>query len=430
VKRETNGKRRLNFLRISPQISICILLAAFVIGCAALSGPNEEVEEIAVDVHALKGDPNKQKGIFVFFDGTQNTKSSQTNVWRLFDFLGKNNDPQMTAIYIKGVGSVDDAPVTGAALGRGMEQRILQGYRFISENYNPGDRIYIFGFSRGAHQARSLAGLISYAGVLATSDSDSDQLMKMGNQIIELVKKKSDEEYRDKWISWHHEQAPLLSIEIKSKLNLEMQPAEVTFLGVWDTVPGSSLKDYGICKEEKGFVKKYFYWLIPGIDKGERYKTDSYPPIHRIAHAVSLDEKRSKFSPLLLCHEINSQYTKISEVWFPGAHADVGGGYEDSKELPSISLEWMIELLSETYKLNAVPHLNVNANGLAHWSIGDRPANIGSKCVDRHPPENARIHPSVEERKRASPVPIRWKETRKQLDYPISCSTHSSGLTE
>lgn len=213
-----------------------------------------------------------------------------------------------------------------------------------------------------------------------------------------------------------------MAAEIKDQLNLEVWTAEVTFLGVWDTVPGSSLKNYGDCKEEKGFIKQYFYWLVPGVDKGERYKSDSYPAIRQIAHAVSLDEKRSKFAPLLVCRAINSEYTKIDEVWFPGAHADVGGGYQDSDELPTISLAWIIGLLDETYKLNTRPQFQGSAKGLAHWSIGDPPANIGSECVDRQPLARAELHTSFDERKKLSPVPIRWEGTVKSLHYPIDCS--------
>jgi uncharacterized protein (DUF2235 family) len=422
---EANYRKRIGKLfGGSFSIYACVALAAIVTGCASISDAEEEASNgLLVDKNVFQGDPASKKAIFVFLDGTANNPSSQTNVWRLYELLVKNNDPQMTAIYIQGVGSVKSAPLTEAALGRGMEQRILKGYKFISINYKPGDDIYLIGFSRGAHQARALAGLISYAGILDTSGKHSDQLKEFSNQIIELVKKKSDEDYRERWISWRSSQPSLLEAEIKQKLDLTMQPANVTFLGIWDTVPGSSLKDYGTCKEEKGFVKKYLYWLIPGIDKGERYKTDSYPPILHIAHAVALDEKRSKFTPILLCQKFKSANTQINEVWFPGAHADVGGGYDDSTELPTISLEWMIEMLSDSYTLTAIPDLDGNASGLAHWSMGDRPANLGSECVDRQPPEDAEYHDSVDERKRASPVPIRWQGTQKTLNYSISCST-------
>ena len=155
----------------------------------------------------------------------------------------KNNDPQTTATYIEGVGSVDQ-PLLGPALGHGMEERILRGYVFISQHYNPGDDVYLFGFSRGAHQVRALAGLLSYAGVPIESNRDHENLMKLGNNIIELVKKKSDKDYVDQRASWRPGHLPLLSIEMRDKLQLAMQPVEVTFLGVWDTVPGSSLKGY------------------------------------------------------------------------------------------------------------------------------------------------------------------------------------------
>ena len=427
MKRPENTKTLVDIL----QMSSCIALFALVVGCAPLSAADDEKQVLPTkkQMHKLAGDLNKHKSIFVFLDGTANDPKSGTNVWRLYEMLLKNNDPQMTAIYIEGVGNVRDKPITGAALGRGMEERILLGYEFIAKNYNPGDDIYIIGFSRGAHQARSLAGLLSYAGVPKTSGGGRDHRAETGNRIIELTKKKSDQDYADKWATWRPGQAPFLTSELKDKLKLEMQPAEVTFLGVWDTVPGSSLKNYGYCKEEKGFVKTYLYWLIPGIDKGERYKTDSYPPIRQIAHAVSIDEKRSKFAPLLVCQEINSKYTKLSEVWFPGAHADVGGGYQDSEgypsdELPSISLRWMLGLLEESYEFNNYrPQVKGNAKGLAHWSIGDSPANIGSDCIDRHIPTSAEIHESFNERKKSSPVPIRLDGTVVFLKYPIECLT-------
>ncbi|MEA2078259.1 MAG: DUF2235 domain-containing protein [Pseudomonadota bacterium] len=422
MERLTNIKRLIDIL----QMTCCIASVTFFIGYASLSGADDEKKVLPIkkQTHTLSGDADKHKSMFVFLDGTANDPKSGTNVWRLYEMLLKNNDPQMTAIYIEGVGSVRDKPISGAALGRGMEERILMGYEFIAKNYNSGDDIYIIGFSRGAHQARSLAGLLSYAGVPITSRGERDYLIETANKIIELTKKKSDQDFADKWVSWSPGQASLLASEIKEKLQLEMQTAEITFLGVWDTVPGSSLKDYGYCKEEKGFVKNYLYWLIPGIDKGERYKSDSYPAIRDIAHAVSLDEKRSKFAPLLLCPAINPEYTRISEVWFPGAHADVGGGYQDSDELPSISLRWMIDLLEESYEFNNIPpEVEENAKGLAHWSIKDFPANVGSDCIDRHIPANANIHTSFSERKNSSPVPIRMEGMVKSLNYPIKCST-------
>ena len=301
-----------------------------------------------------------------------------------------------------------------------MEQRILEGYEFVSKNFAPDDNVYIFGFSRGAHQARSLAGMISYAGVPVEQNDVNVQRKFTYNDVIELVKTKSDEDYREAWLSWSPGQAPPMESEINKKLGIGVKPVSIVFLGVWDTVPGSSLKKYGFCKEKRGFIKRGSVF-IPGIDKGERYKTDSYPPIRHIAHAVSLDEKRSKFRPLLVCPAIKDAETEIHEVWFPGAHADVGGGYADSDELSRISLLWMAKLLAKHYPIELSLGNEGNALGLAHWSIGDRPANIGSTCEDRLPYSGARIHPSAEERKKASTVRIRLCDEEMGLPYPMTC---------
>lgn len=402
-------------------LGILCLLAGLAIlpGAAAAITPNSDA---GVFIHPFEGDPQAARHIFVLFDGTRNTKDSATNVWRLFEILGANDEPQTTAIYLNGVGSLDAAPLTGAVLGRGMEARILKGYEFIAQHYAANDNLYIFDFSRGAHQARSLAGLIAYAGVpkiSATQDDPAD----ISNLIIERHKKRIEKDHLDFWKSWSPGRPPPLASELRDRYGLEMLPARVRFLGVWDTVPGSSLKKFADCSEKVGFVKRHLSWLIPGIDRGQRYKSGSYPPIRRIAHAVSIDEKRSKFSPLLLCDAINPEYTDTVEVWFPGAHADVGGGYADSSALPSLSLDWMLGLLGEAYPLERFPQTTGDALGLAHWSMADSPANKGSKCVDRELPEdNESIHPAYYARKNAASAPVRWRKEVRLLPYPIGCS--------
>lgn len=411
------------FLRQTNSIAVVSLLVALLFACTPTAKTHIETSEVSTKIIKLLGNPDQRKSIFVFLDGTLNDQKSGTNVWRLYNLVVNNNDPQTTGVYIEGVGSIDN-PVFGAALGQGMEERILKGYEFIAKNYHPGDDVYILGFSRGAHEARSLAGFLAYAGVPTLLANNQSNLSVVGNKILDFVKDKNDEDknYRQAWASWTPGQSPVLAAEIKEKYEQDTLPVEVKFLGVWDTVPGSSFKKYNGCKEEIGFWKTWFYWL-PMVSKGERYKTDSYPGIHYIAHAVSLDEKRSKFEPLLLCPPINGQFTKTIEVWFPGAHADVGGGYEDSHELPDISLSWMLDRLAENYKFNTTPpKIEGTAQGLAHWSISDSPANIGSECVDRKPLPAAKLHLSVDERKQSSPVPLRVKGVVKRLDYPLNCA--------
>lgn len=418
----------------SPNTILMMLLMYIGIG-ASVSGCTSAPVISKPDDFLIKmeGDSTKPKSIFVFLDGTGNDKASQTNVWRLFEKLKQYKNLQTSGRYIPGVGSIEEEleddpmlPFLGDALGMGMQTRILEGYDFIAENYNPGDKIYIFGFSRGAHQARALAGLIAYAGIPKKIAGDNDDRKKKWEDILKLVKDKRDEDYKDQWKHWKSSQASLLADEIKNNQNIaiDMQAAEITFLGIWDTVPGSSLKNYNDCKENIGFVKKYLHW-IPGISKGERYKSGSYPSIRRIAHAVSLDEQRSKFNPLLVCRETGQTYPQIDETWFPGAHADVGGGYKDSKALPSISLNWMIALLEDSYTFKSKPSKaeEEDAKGLAHWSMGDPPANIGSDCKDRRIPSNAKIHESFGARKSSGLVPILVKGKKLSLPYPAECVT-------
>ena len=100
----------------------------------------------------------------------------------------------------------------------------------------------------------------------------------------------------------------------------------------------------------------------------------------------------------------------------------MGGGYSDSDELPKISLEWMIQELSSSYKFGTVPVVNGKATALAHWSMGDRPGNARSKCVDRQFPDKESVHSSYDTRVSAGPVPIRVKGSVRNMKYPLKCA--------
>lgn len=364
---------------------------------------------LAVPVQAEDGDQAAAtKDIFVFFDGTQNTDESNTNVYRLYQLVSQDTKAP-SAKYFPGVGAMRFR-LLGSAFGKDMESKILDGYTYIAQNYRPGDRIFIFGFSRGAHEARSLAGLISYAGVQPT-DSSERELKSRGNRILELVKSKTDEDFVERWGSWKSADGPLLGDEIKTSLGINTLPAEIEFLGAWDTVPGSSFLHYGPCKEKEN------------RRDGDRYKTDSYPPIKAIAHAVALDEKRSKFRPLLICDAIDStRKTIISEKWFPGAHSDVGGGYKEGQGLTNISLNWMLEKLANHYRFEKGPQrFEENPLDVAHWSVGDKPGNKGSECEDRNPSQGADISEAAKQREKAGAAPLIafCEETKRK--YPVKC---------
>ena len=229
-------------------------------------------------------------------------------------------------------------------------------------------------------------------------------------RILEITKDQPDSEE-----TWDQQKPPLAHL-----LPVETQPVRVAFLGLWDTVPGSSFKTFNdaTCREHRGLAKRH--GLSP--TKGDRYKLGSYPPIERIAHAVSADEKRSMFEPVLVCDRLRGdKRAGITEMWFPGAHADVGGGYEDC-QLAGISLNWMIDQLAAIYRFpGGVPRFDANPKGVAHWSVADFPANFRSTCEDRRRPPDAKPHPSLTERQDATPVPLAISGTTYDLSYPIGC---------
>ena len=187
------------------------------------------------------------------------------------------------------------------------------------------------------------------------------------------------------------------------------------FLGVWDTVPGSQFKKYCECSE------------APDNVEGIRYKIWSYPTIREIAHAVSIDEKRSKFSRVLVCPPIDPARTIVHQAWFAGAHADVGGGYGDSNDLAGVSLNWMLELLEKHDLFNGnKPRVYADPAGLAHASICDFPANVGSDYEDRDIPQGAVLHASVRTRIQNGAVPLRKNGKVIHKDYSGSAKTPAS----
>jgi len=347
--------------------------------------------------------------LFVLFDGTNNDEESQTNVLALKRIIEQSTLPA-TVFYIEGVGAREDSQLLGDVLGVGMEERINAGYSFLSARHRPGDRIVIAGFSRGAHQARALAGLVAYAGLLDAPSAAPEKELMAVNRIIDITKDYQDADVDSAWSRNPGE--PPLRGALQARLGVSLRPAPIAFLGLWDTVPGSAFKEYVDCRE------------VPDSRRGERYKTGSYPSVAFIAHAVALDEKRSRFSPILLCPPMRPDLTVVDEQWFVGAHADVGGGYGmQGPTLSRISFAWMVKQLAValSHPLAASEPTGDDLLAPAHWSIGDAPANVRSKCVDRWRPPIARMHPSVEPRIQAGWADLIVRKARVNAPYPFAC---------
>lgn len=255
------------------------------------------------------------KRIVVCSDGTWNrpeedlAKDVPTNVLRIaraIQPVSADGVPQQV-FYDWGVGSYYNK-VVGGATGQGLHKNIMDGYRYIVQNYSPGDEIYLFGFSRGAYTVRSLCGLINNCGIVKRPDA---QLIQAAFDVY----KKPSAAY-----------APSGEKSIAFRGEHSHPSREVKFVGVWDTVGAMG-------------IPISFLGLFQ--DKDEFYDTKIGRNVRFARHALAIDEQRRDFEPTIWLPRENLD---LKQVWFVGAHSDVGGSYkpdDDGSLLSDITLEWM-----------------------------------------------------------------------------------------
>ncbi len=279
--------------------------------------------------HPAKKHP---KNIVVFCDGTWNSSDQKTkgnpprriptNVAKLFEAVcadDAHGDPQIVH-YIRGVGTSWDERILGGGFGYGISDNIKEGYQFICSNYAAGDRIFLFGFSRGAYTARSIAGFIHNMGILKRA-----HFYKLNEAY---------EHYRDKTAEWK----PGSEKSVGFQRDFGWPSKAIHFVGVWDTV-GALGAPYGVVLS----------WLIDKIFKCSFHDVKLSSSIKNAYHALASDELRWPFRPSLW--ELSSSHIKIDpddgslnfeQCRFAGVHSDVGGGYPEAG-LSDIALEWMAE---------------------------------------------------------------------------------------
>ena len=259
------------------------------------------------------------KRLIVCADGTWNRpdqedkgKRKPTNVVKLARAIlprDKNDIPQIV-FYDQGIGTgwgVADRLV-GGAFGRGLSENIIQCYQFLNLNYETGDEIYLFGFSRGAFTVRSLAGLIGTIGLLPKNN------MFYMPEAYELYR---DSEDADEIRGFRRDQAAY--------------SAEVTCVGVWDTVGALGIP-VGILDDVS--TARYSFH---NVDLGGHIKC--------AFHALSIDERRKLFAPAIWNSKSPLPRERFEQAWFAGVHSNVGGGYEPDG-LANCALHWMVNKTS------------------------------------------------------------------------------------
>lgn len=289
--------------------------------------------------------PNKR--LVFCFDGTWNRLDAPhpTNVVLIAQALKPQADDGTVQIihYDEGVGTAKEEKWGGGLFGHGLLTNMVEAYKFLIFNYEIGDEIYVFGFSRGAFTARSFVGLVEYAGIPRRRDAariteairhyenrpkDSDPLEALRQFRLECSPDLCVDASEDEWRAsrdplYTPGRAPILRIR---------------YVGVWDTVGSLG-------------VPASLPWAKWSNRKYQFHRSGLSSVVVSARHAVAVDERRNSFAPTLwdnlddlngsLGFELDDPNAPYQQRWFPGDHGSVGGGGQD-RRLSDEALDWVL----------------------------------------------------------------------------------------
>lgn len=358
------------------------------------------------------------KRLIVCCDGTWNRadkesegKPCATNVIKVAVRTAKRDGNTLQILfYDQGVGTGNSLDrLSGGAFGEGLEDNIYDAYRFLIANYEEGDEIFLFGFSRGAFTARSIAGMIRKCGVVRR------ELVTHYKEALDL--------YRN------GEVLPDDDAAKRFRGNFSVgggDDVRIKFIGVWDTVGSLGIPLRGL----RGLTRR----------KHQFHNVELSKTVQFAYHALAIDERRAPFEPTLWKY-IPKDNQVLEQVWFAGAHSDVGGGYPETG-LSDIALRWMMEkaqgagLALDTKAVEALPlhpeplqEIHNSKKGLYTVTPGidreigkiarDPAAEADDKAPDRKDPTQS-IHPSVLQKWDANPKyrPTSLRNYFKWIDDP------------
>ena len=289
------------------------------------------------------------KQLIVCCDGTWQkiTSPYPTNVVKITQAIADH--PDNLIFYGEGIGTgnlVDR--IAGGLFGYGIDKNIQDAYRFLCLNYSPGDRIYLFGFSRGAYTVRSLVGLIRSVGMLPRAGiRQIPQAYKAYQQAKgkyvgkgELTRESTKVRELPDVVNFRAQMA--------AKYGTNYQEAiEITVLACWDTVGALGIPRIAWIPS---FIDRLF------SQKYQFHNTKLSSTVKFAFHAVAIDEHRQAFLPTQMKP---AQPGQLTEVWFAGGHGSVGGGTPANSPLSNVALLWIITAVEQlnlglTFDLNKI----------------------------------------------------------------------------
>ncbi|KDO17798.1 hypothetical protein SPRG_16725 [Saprolegnia parasitica CBS 223.65] len=278
------------------------------------------------------------KRIALFMDGTWNTPESDTNVHRLYDATATSAD--QIKQYFPGVGTSWGSYLTGGLLAVGMKDIIYNVYKYLAKVYVPGDKVYLFGFSRGAFEVRALVGFIDTCGLAAPESAATVDILW---DQYELVHKNTSARSLDQLLALPETKRGVLTKTEAIMVN-HCTPIAIHFVGIFDVVAADPRSD--------------------------RHRYGQNPTkVGRIVHAMAIDEHRESFQ-VMYCEEPPKRFAEhmnldsirqitssddsedvaledeeamhfVEQRWFAGVHSNIGGGFSATDVLSLIPLRWV-----------------------------------------------------------------------------------------
>jgi uncharacterized protein (DUF2235 family) len=281
------------------------------------------------------------RNLVLCLDGTNNEpEHDDTNVVRIFDLAQKN--AKQLVYYDPGVGTMgargavsrlgkELTRVAGVVAGHGIQDNIEEAYTWLSRNYQKDDRIYVFGFSRGAYTARALTGILNTVGLLRPG---TENLVPYAVKLYARTGPPPADTKADPDAEVAHGKYWRLRREFRRKFgnpefptSFDTSRRQVHFLGVWDTV------------KSVGWLN-----LKARIEMARWPYTRQIENVQIARHAMAIDERRRlygiyRFDP----RTVAKSEGRHQEMWFAGVHSDVGGQFPDDHKLSDIALSWMVK---------------------------------------------------------------------------------------
>ena len=261
------------------------------------------------------GAGNGPRNLVFVSDGTLSTLRSgeESNAGLLYRLLAETGPrPDQQFDYDPGVQGTGWAKCFNAITGRGINLSIRQGYSFLASRYRPGDRIYLFGYSRGAYAVRSLAGMIGALGLLRQQLATKRSIRRA----FRFYERNGELKGSKAWTRF-----------VRGRCH---DNVKIEMVGVWDTVRTLGLPYPAVSRLAQMATEFHDHALGHHIQRGY--------------HALAIDEDRTAFAPILW--ERSEHWEgRLEQAWFPGAHGDVGGdigSLAQARPLANIPLNWML----------------------------------------------------------------------------------------